>query len=282
MTDGAHIGQELRRLGWRQGVLFTGTGIAVVAHERRSSGEFHPGVRQVRAQERLILVSQDCDIVARPDQEPRLEALVCKHANDKFCQAADRNSARVFLVDPAAGLVAQAAYKIIVTKEALLDVTPQPWPSNDARLDRFVRWLARRYDRFPLPDKLDEAFRKPVDHVLGALQTDEPELAAALSAACHEWRINRPTREEPPFAVHLSLLLDPMGLTAMAADAIDVVVERLQDALDPSMVTFDSTVRKLTAAQMSLAEFYATVPLFLEPLTFEGDEIIGAAPLPRA
>lgn len=279
MTEESHIGQELYRLGWRQGTLFTGIGLAVVAHERRSSGEFHPSARLVRAQESLILVSQDCDIIADRQQEPRLEALVCKRGNERLCWSADRNSARVFLVDPATGLVAQAAYKVIVTKEAVLEVTLQPWPSDEVRRQRFVRWLARRYDQFPLPDKLDDAFRKPLDHVLDTLQDQE---AAALSGACHEWRINKVTHEEPPFTVHLSLLLDPTGLTALADDAIDMVIDRLRAVLDPTLVTFDQEVRKLTAAQMSLAESYATVPLFLEPMTYEGDEIIGATPLPRA
>lgn len=52
-------------------------------------------------------------------------------------------------------------------------------------------------------------------------------------------------------------------------------------ASGPSLVTLDAEVRKLTEAQMSLAEFYATVPLFLKPMTYEGDEIIGASPLPH-
>lgn len=282
MTDEPHIGQELRRRGWRQGVVFTGTGLAVVAHERKASGEFHLGVRQVKAQESLILVSQDCDIVARREQEPRLEALVCKRGNERLCWTADRNSARFFLVDPATGLVAQAAYKVIVTKEAVLDGAPQPWPSDEVRRQRFVRWLARRYDRFPLPDQLDDAFRKPLDLVLDTLHDQDPLLAAALSSACHEWRINMPTHEEAPFTIHLSLLLNPTGLTATADDAIDVVIERLRETLDPALVTLDADVRKLTDDQMSLTEFYATVPLFLEPLTYEGDEIVGAPPLPRA
>jgi len=71
-------------------------------------------------------------------------------------------------------------------------------------------------------------------------------------------------------------------LTATADDAIDVVIERLRETLDPALVTLDADVRKLTDDQMSLTEFYATVPLFLEPLTYEGDEIVGAPPLPRA
>lgn len=281
MTNEPHIGQELRRHGWRQGVIFSGTGLAVVAHERTESGAFRPNVRQIKAQESLIVVSQDCDIVADIAQEPRLEALVCKRGNDRLCQAADRNSARFFLVDPGARLVAQAAYKVLVMKASVVDVAPQPWPSDELRHQRFVRWLARRYDRFPLPDRLDAAFRTPLDEVLSAMQDQEPHLAAALSSACHEWRINRPAHEEPPFTVHLSLLLDPRGLTAQASDAIDLVMERLQDVIDPAMVALDGDVRKLTTDQMSLTEYYATIPLFLEPLTFEGDEIMGAPPLPR-
>lgn len=40
-----------------------------------------PQERGVRAKERPILILQDCDIVADPKSEPRLEALVCKVGN---------------------------------------------------------------------------------------------------------------------------------------------------------------------------------------------------------
>ncbi len=178
-------------------------------------------------------------------------------------------------------LAAQAAYKVVVAKDALLDIVPQGWPSNEMRHRRFVRWLARRFDRFALPDALDDAFRKPLDRVLAAFQEEHSRKAEALSRACHEWCINQPAQDKPPFTVFLSLLLDPEGLSAEADDVIDDVLDQLRNALDASLVTLDAEVRKLTEAQMSLAEFYATVPLFLEPMTYEGDEIIGASPLPR-
>ncbi len=76
------------------------------------------------------------------------------------------------------------------------------------------------------------------------------------------------------------LLLKSDGLTVEEADAIDTVMGVIHDSLDPSRVTLPSE-RRVTAEETSVAEYLATVPVFLEHFTFEGDEIEGAKPLQR-
>ncbi len=79
-TDGRLAGQRLYAAGWRQGSLFLAPGLLFGCNEFAESGGT-PTValrtRQLRAREKLVLVTQDCDIVASSDVEPNVEAMIC-------------------------------------------------------------------------------------------------------------------------------------------------------------------------------------------------------------
>ncbi len=64
--------------------------------------------------------------------------------------------------------------------------------------------------------------------------------------------------------------------------AIEAAEQAIRDALDPGVARLDGEVRQLDEEQLSVAEYFATRPLFLEYLTYRGDETEGAAPPPRA
>ena len=70
------------------------------------------------------------------------------------------------------------------------------------------------------------------------------------------------------------------GLTAPEADAFDLLEERLRASLDEEQVRLHE-VRKTSLRHISGEDFSRTVPLYLEPLTYQGDEIVGAEPLRR-
>ena len=91
-----------------------------------------------------------------------------------------------------------------------------------------------------------------------------------------------PERETPPFYLQLIFLIKLDGVTNEEADALFAVWESIQTQIDLHMVTLDPDLRILTADDISLSEYLATRPLFLEYFTYKGEEIEGEPPLPRS
>jgi hypothetical protein len=166
----AALGQALLEAGWRQGAVFDAPSVYFAWNENPASGKDEATTmkaRKKRSKEKLVLVTQDCDIKASAEEESYVEALVCVvERRQDFLHRIDRNSARWFVVDPGSGLVAQAKYRVQIAKEALTTLTPEVWPSTATRLDRFVQWLARRYDRPAIPDPIVEAFQRPLAWII--------------------------------------------------------------------------------------------------------------------
>src|SRR5579883_617530 len=61
--------------------------------------------RKAELKEKLILISQDCDI--KSDVEPYVEAFLCRAEKQKFLSKVGPKSARWFVIDFDTGLVAQ-------------------------------------------------------------------------------------------------------------------------------------------------------------------------------
>jgi hypothetical protein len=287
-ADNRPLGDTLLAAGWRQGALNSAPSVCFLwnapsdSHTSETGESIVQQSRKVKSREQCVLITQDCDIQAAVDHEPYVEALLChRETNREFLSKVDRNSARWFVIDPAIGLVAEAKYRLHLAKEALLALTPEPWPSGPERLERFIRWLARRYDRPTIPDRLVEAFQNPVEAALTRLDKAQPHVGAAFSRAVHEVRINLPSSENPPFDLQLVLLVKREGLSEEEADAMAIASEAIQASLDPKIVRLDPEARILTEEEMSLAEYFATRPLFLEYHTYKGDEIEGAEPYGR-
>lgn len=285
-TVGQPLGVNLREAGWRQGALFTAPALQLVAMDAAGPDAQHTHVqftRNLKSKEKCVLVTQDCDLVAREDEEPHVEALVCSpyRLGSRFLTSIDRNSARYFLIDPTTGLVAQAKYRLLLTKHALQPLSPTPWPSSLKRFNRFVQWLARRYDRPAIPNAMVNALQKPVEHVLAQLDQEHPSLGAALSRAVHEVRVNLPDSEEPPFRLQLVFLVRVGELSEAELQAIDTAADAIWQNVDRDIVHLLPEHRILSPDQMTLAEYQATRPLYLEYLSLEGDEQRGAEPMRR-
>jgi hypothetical protein len=117
---GRRLGAALVDWGWVQGAWFAPPSAAVYVNQfgDASGTPPPPGERALKARERLIVVTQTCDIVS-PD-EPYVEALVCqRERNRDYLARLDRNSARQFVIDPAGGWVARAAYRVLIDKAYL-------------------------------------------------------------------------------------------------------------------------------------------------------------------
>jgi hypothetical protein len=274
-------GERLLAAGWRQGSMFTGKGLRYL-YNGRDGATCH---RQVKESEKLVLISQECDILTA--REPYVEAMLCRQQNGRaYLARVAQNSARVFVIDlspesdPA--WVVEAKYRLQLEKGVLHALAPEPWPGTPKRLEQFVRWLARRYDRPALPDALVESFQKPVEQALRRLYDEQPAMGRAFSQAVREVRVSLPPAEQPPFHLQVILLLHGGDITAEEANAIGAAEQAIRNALDPARVRLEGGVRTLDEEQMSVAEYFATRPLFLEYLTYRGDETEGAEPPPRA
>lgn len=68
------------------------------------------------------------------------------------------------------------------------------------------------------------------------------------------------------------------GLSEEEADAIDDVIDEIVAIVATDQVELDET-RILSAETMSVAEYFATRPIFLEYHSYQGDEGAGAEPL---
>src|ERR1700730_9061937 len=95
-------GQRLYDDGWRQGSLFSLPN-AGFAHNSGLATE-PPGItvnvdRRLRNNELLVLITQDCDLVAPDGDEPCVEALICRRESNKKWLAKAPNSARRFVLD---------------------------------------------------------------------------------------------------------------------------------------------------------------------------------------
>ena len=273
---------DLYTRGWRQGSLFY-LPSAVCAWNKVAPPEVKdvtvPHHSRLRGGEMLVVVSQDCDIKFPKETEPHVEALVCTPCKDqRILDGADSNSIRFFLVYPDRRLVADTRLRVLVRKEALLEITPEPWPRDALKLRKFVVWLGRRYTRPAVPDEIESAFRRPVDCALRRLLEESPHLARAFSCAVEEVRWRLVQDEAPPFVIQLVLLFRSDALTSEEADAVDIAIETMQVGLDPQLARLNLPVRKATEEDMSVREFFDTAPLFLEYLTYRGDEVLGAEP----
>ncbi len=279
------LGESLLERGWRQGALFSATSACFTWNALLDSGAdelITQQRRKTKPGEKFVIITQDCDIGALEQQEPYVEALLCKiYKNREFLSKIGRNSARWFAVNFDTGIVAEARYRVQFAKQVLRSLNPEPWPASPKRLEQFIRWLARRYDRPALPDTIVDSFQRPVEQVFNLLVEEQPDIVQAFNEVIHEVRISLPTNENPPFNLQLVLLIDSDGPGREQADAIDVITRAVRANLNPKDVHLHPEVRIVTEERISMAEYYATRPLFLEYFTYKGDEIEGVEPYSR-
>ena len=277
--DDNDLGKHLYSKGWKQGTVCSAPSLYFLSNQLpKQTGGGGIRRRSVGQDERLVIASQDCDIVVHQDIEPYVEALICTPDESAArLQSYDANSARYFVIDPGAGLVAHAKYKLSITKVLLDACTPEPWPSDQTRFRRFVRWLARRYDRPPVPDELDAAFRRPIEEALKRLRRGQRGIIDDFTAAIREVRYSIPRSEDPPYTLSVVMLAVGESITNKQLSAIQQIREVISNAVDASRVRIrDFAVT--TDAEISLAEYQDTWPLFLEYYTFQGSEVVGAEP----
>ncbi len=275
------LGEELFDMGWKQGTLFVAPSACFYLNKLSSpeTGEkIIQKKREAESSEIFILITQDCDFVASDADEPYFEAILCKHDKPKFVKTIKGNSTRRFVIDYDAGLVAYAMYRTQFDKKVLKKLKPEPWPNGPKRLDEFVRWLARRYDRPAIPDAMYKGFQRPIDAKIALLEQENPDVFAVFNRVVGDIRVNLPKSEEPPFDLQLILLINADGLSEEEDNAINIFKDIVRACIDQEIVHLDPEIRILTEESMSLKEFYATRPIYVADYTYRGEEIEGAPP----
>ena len=138
--------QAIINHGWQQGSLFTPGASRTLLAERYSQGA------------RLILASQDCDIVHRGKGEPYADAFVATPIRKiAATEAKARNARRLHI--PLTIAQALHAHEIlfwsrtVLSREKLSEFAPDVAAKLAAgHLKWFQHWLGSRYDRPALPD----------------------------------------------------------------------------------------------------------------------------------
>jgi len=278
----ADIPRLLDERGWRQGTVFRASGVELwrmVADTTSDDDRVVARPLPIPTDGRFVVVSQTCDIVAAIHKEPVVEAFPCAVESDASKRASYRRSFRWFEIDRQVGLIAHAMYRIALDKRTLLSLTPEPWPATVERLRQFRRWLGRRSSRSAIPDSIVDAFVKPLFEVTKQIEKRYPDEYRAFNNAVTDIFIKLPATETPPFVIELILLLDEAGLSSEADDAINRVCRELQRGLAPDRATL-AAVQTRSRERMSVADYFELALIDFDMLSYEGDELIGASPIP--
>lgn len=270
-TSAPVVGRSLYELGWRQGTLFSASAVSPIYFA--ASGGFLRAVELAPQQEcYFVLVTQDCDLVAK--KELLVEALQCR-AEDGY--RITPNNGREFIVQEEPELIAEAARRVLLSKAALAELAPLG-RVRDGRA--FARWLARRFDRPAVPDSIVECFQKPVNDVMRKFFKRSASDARLFNEVVREVRVNLPSSVDPPYALHLVILLEGNAISADQLAVVEAVCDLVLERFEPNdpQVALDREIRLLSDEEMTVAEYFASVPLWFDDLTYRGNQIAGSEP----
>lgn len=155
----------IQNQGWRQGSVFSLPVSAPIIRVHRNAISV-PGF-VIPDEARLLLVSQDCDIVYAGPHEPRIEVCpavpVTGGLDGNF--TATRNPRRLQIEIAVAGVSQahelRAPTRFFLPREILQESAPDTEVTVDIKYLRYVRhWLSKRYNRAALPTNFDQRVPK--------------------------------------------------------------------------------------------------------------------------
>ena len=228
-----------------------------------------------------VLVSQDCDINARPEVEPRVEVVTARWSTDprEILQARKGNSSRLFLLseENERALLADARRRAHLKKESLLAAGFATIFSTEPERMRFARWVAGRYDRPAIPDQIVNAVHKPIvkslESVLKKREKEKPEIAKLkklLNEVVEEIRFHS-SGASSSMTIDFLLIVDSTIELSAEEEAIlsgwleDVVVTK-GGPVEAIRVTF------FNVTNLSVADYVATTRLMLDQYSPEDVE----------
>jgi hypothetical protein len=277
------VGATLIGRGWRQGRLLPSVGHAWF--ELADAGEWAVRTRAPEPGERLVVVSQECDIAAA--SEPFVEAMPCSwqpKGTPAYNAGRRGNSGRSFLIRRTTdadgregGDVVDATRRLQIAKASLLAVMPTTViaPNDRDTLRRFRAWLGGRYSRPALDQRIVDAVQKPILQGLAKLPRHS-QFAEAVDLI-REIRFF-PLPDEPPFALDLVVLVDDEALrTDERISGFLRLIELWLKAPPAECRMAGSEV--VSAESLSVATYEQTLRLPLDYLTLSGEAIQGASPV---
>lgn len=177
----ASLGQQLLGMGLRQGTWFFAGEIDETLRQCWSGCRSEPGLRDkpIKQDALLMVLSQDCDIACRRDDEdPCIELAVFKRIKPKQRYAGNQFAHSVRKLQLSIGeqyYEAKVRETVRVPKQDLLaclkaDRAPVPTTLTPEACRTLVIWRANRYQREALPDRFNMAFQPLLTQTLPKLE----------------------------------------------------------------------------------------------------------------
>lgn len=279
------VGEVLLSRGCRQGSL-----VKTAAHtswlEQTTEGE--PSAlpkwtakTEADTEAEWVLVSQDCDINARTEVEPRVEVITARWSTDptEILQARKGNSSRLFMLsdEKERALLADARRRAHLKKESLLAAGFATVFSTAPELLRFAQWVAGRYNRPAIPDHIVKAVHKPIvkslDTVMKKREKEKPE-AAKLKQLLNDLEEIRFHSSGVASSMTIDFLLIVSSTIELSAEEEAILGGWLEDVV----VTKSSPVSAIRVAffnvtNLSVADYVATTRLMLDQYSPEEVEV---------
>lgn len=214
----------IRRNGWRQGAIFS----------PESTAEIIDGANDGS---RLIVVSHDCDIVHRGDQEPHVEVCVADPLTNgvdgqfRWARHPRRLDVNLEISDGAAGYRLEAFNR----KQFNQSILEQYEPDAQAvcppeELTRITVWLAKRYTRAALPDTFNARQEPARDRIRNILRRNS-EIMSSIQIALEP---KAELGQDEQYRVHIIALMlkddyDTENLRIQIEEAINQIARALHE-----------------------------------------------------
>jgi hypothetical protein len=257
------------RAAVRSGVPTTFEGTGFTPHNIASGAP--------RPSDRLVVITQTCDIVRSPNVEPTVMAMrAFITENRNILGAAASNSTRNFLLDPDRGLVVDATIVSMIEKPFLATLTPEIGAPDPGTQHRFGLWLGHRFNRPALPDTVVQAVVIPILDRLRAMQADGDD----------DWHIFDEVLEvrvarivgDLPFDVRLLFIIPEAGLSDGGV-GLARLTGQMRKWFDPKVARLINA-QPITYRTISVANYQETDRIYLDFYTYQGRAIQGLGPIP--
>jgi hypothetical protein len=268
--------EQLLRSGWRQGsVLDPSAGLtaaawvvekrqgttklAKAAKQRGHQGDAFPFLweRPPRDVDRLVLLTQQCDVIKPPEEFPLVEFALAFETKSAgvLAEANLLTSARYFLLTQRGaeppGVVLDVRFRCQADKGLLLELEPDNTLAD--ALDRqgerhLAEWLGRRYEREAVADTDTEQVVEPVRRGWRSLSEERPEVAAQWASQLAEVRYLRDENDR----LTIYGVAYEAGAEGEILELLGWVLEQLPGHHDAELVVTD--LWKLSVAERLLTQ----------------------------
>jgi hypothetical protein len=279
---GLGLPQRLAAQSWDQGCRLPFTRRLFLA-----AGEEGPQIMFTRQHQQVgsIIVTQACDLLADPADEPYVEAMPIVVLGEEQAMP-QPNSARAFALDQEKRWIVDAAHRLQLEKSLIPDEQAEQLLDTPIRRRLFAAWLARRAVRAAFPND----FEATVGQVIKTEMRQKRFAEDPISPHLHLLRVGLPPSDQTK--VILTLPFDEERASQQEADAYagdlrEAVRQKLPGRIERVRAAHGGdAVREFEIValdavpldRMTMRLALEMPPLNLEYLTYRRDDIVGAEP----